>query len=432
MAACGLANCATSGDHGHLLRYLFGLPEVPNLDPEGSWLHLFLKDLEPVPGEPAGAAAQVRIHRLTSANNMSLQSRLDAIAQVAIALGLHDGDGTLDDFGGTDWTAVADVITGATSPAVKPDDWDGDVRNLGPLHDPFIRALQATRATVRAANLASGHHALLPSYERTFPVVHCWVATTPPSGAPASPTDGFEVDDVAWEAGHLLLLDHTNGLHDEPTIPADAAQVQWGRDVGLQMPGASAREHLVQAQRLLHVEGEYGRAVAQACSGLEILCTAVLSAVLWDEAYDARTDDAINGAVERLASGTPLAAAQKHLPHFLGGDWSSPSGPWQQFRSEASGLRNRIVHGGHDPSRQTAVGAIELADAAQVFVLDRLADRAATYPRAAHLLVGTDGLERRGLFVGKVRRFFAETAQNEPDYRADFSNWHRMLTTLIA
>ena len=429
---CGMADCDEQGNHGHLRRFLFGLPEVPNLDPDSSWLHLYLTDLEPKADGPAGAAAKVRIHRLSSPTDPTLQSRLDAILQVASELGLHEGDRTLGDVGSTTWTAVADVITGVTSPAAEPDGWDGDVRNLGPLHDPFIRALQATRATVRAANLASSRHAVLPTYERTFPVVHCWTATTPLSGSEPSQTAGWDVDELRWEDGHLLLLEHANGLPDEPTTPDDAAQDQWGRDVGLQMPGASAREHLIHAQRLLHVEGEYGRAVVHACSGLEILCTAVLSAVLWDEAYDVRTEEAFTGAIDKFKSGTPLAIAQKHLPHLLGGDWSSPSGSWQQFRAQAAGLRNRVVHGGYDPSRQEAIEGMELVDAAQLFVLNALADRANKFPRAAYLLVGIDGLQGRGLFVGKVRRFLDGPAQDEPDYRTDFSVWHHALTSSLA
>lgn len=239
---CGIADCDEPGDHGHLRRFLFGLPEVPDLDPDGSWLHLYLTDLEPKGADgPAGAAAKVRIHRLSSPTDSTLQSRLDAILQVASELGLHEGGRTLGDIASTAWTAVADVITGVTSPAAEPDGWDGDVRNLGPLHDPFIRALQATRATVRAANLASSHHAVLPTYERTFPVVHCWTATTPPSSSEPSQADGWDVDDLQWEDGHLLLLEHANGLPNEPTTPDSTAQDQWGRDVGLQMPELSPR-----------------------------------------------------------------------------------------------------------------------------------------------------------------------------------------------
>lgn len=74
---------------------------------------------------------------------------------------------------------------------------------------------------------------------------------------------------------------------------------------------------------------------------------------------------------------------------------------------EVSRLRNRVVHGGYQPSEADTVAALLVEKAIEPYVLQLLsADQNRTkYPLTlAMMLGGPPGLEKLGLYTGKVKR----------------------------
>ena len=116
-----------------------------------------------------------------------------------------------------------------------------------------------------------------------------------------------------------------------------------------------------------------------------------------------------------------------HLLPRLKGDWASANSPWQLWRSKGSGLRNRIVHAGYQPERAEAQEVLDSVDILQSFIFDRLSAQAAKYPRVTLMLVTRAGLESRGLYRGKVKRFDENRATAGPSWLEQFGPWHQRL-----
>ena len=180
----------------------------------------------------------------------------------------------------------------------------------------------------------------------------------------------------------------------------------------------------------MHVDGEYGAAVVSAATGMEVLSDALLSALLWEEHImsGGEIHHALSDASD-LFSGdvTPLKRAQTQTVSRLGGDWTSSASAWQVYRGGAAGLRNRIVHAGHQPKRQEAVAAYQQALDGQTFLLDLLAAKRSKYPRTCHIFLGSEGLQNRNLYSGKIKQFFEQAIPTEPPCSARFSVWHQRL-----
>jgi len=185
-----------------------------------------------------------------------------------------------------------------------------------------------------------------------------------------------------------------------------------------------AREQLIVAERLLHHEGEYAAATVAAATAVEVMTDSLLSALMWEEHLSNPGAPSAADAAAGFKEGKSAARAASELPRRLGGDWSSPGGPWQRWRSGGATLRNRVVHGGYQPTRAEAQGLIDLAHDFERFTLDRLTARANTYPRSALMLVARSGLEKRGRYNGRIKQFSEQVAPLEPSWSESFSAWH--------
>lgn len=66
----------------------------------------------------------------------------------------------------------------------------------------------------------------------------------------------------------------------------------------------------------------------------------------------------------------------------------------------------------------------------------RLIDRRNAYKRVTLMVLGKPGLERYGMWSGKIKRFAEEEADEEPRWDESFRAWHdeviRMRQTLSA
>ncbi|MEV7396387.1 hypothetical protein [Aeromicrobium sp. NPDC092404] len=418
--------CSLSADHVHLIRYIFRLPG-----------YLALPDATTVPAhypshDQDGAAdspivlSTIRQIELEADDDLTLSVRATALLMNKLGFDL-DIDSEESPFLKLQrWHSIADIITEDSSPDVPPEDWDGRPQHLGPRSDQFMRALDAVREVARSITLTGRRAPVLPSYERTPMMINFLTAVA--FGAdrkyPIPP-------DRSWEVAGLIHLAHLNfpgdGPDDETDSVVDQTIVHWRRCLEARMPGALAREKIVEAGRLLNREGEYGSAIVSACTGVEILCDALLSATLWETHFRDPSADGPDTAARHFGEETPLSRAARQLRPILGGDWNSSRSAWQHFRGEASALRNRFVHAGYSPSRAEVQRGIDHVDAVQDFLIGRLVAKANVYPRTTFLFAGVDGLTARDRYRGQIKKFIEQIAPREAGYIESFGAWHQSL-----
>lgn len=412
-----------------LVRFIFRLPSFVPL-PDGT----VVSRRYPRPsGEPEEQTpfALVRLHQV----ELPFDTKLPADMQAADAALSRIEHSTPSGIGAdhmpevTTWHTVADVITARESPDEPEDGWDGQPQNQTSRQDALMRALDAARSVVRAVRLTEQSRVVLPTYER-IPVMLLWMSAT-------GVDDGAGVrvpNDSDWQVAGIMMLEHTNISGAEITDLQEQQSLllqsrYWGYCLQAGSPAPLAREHLIEANRLLHHEGEYGRAVVAAATAVEVMTDSVLSALMWEEH---RTEPGAVGlaqAAESFEEGRSAYRVVSALAPRLGGDWASPDSAFQRWRSAGSRLRNRIVHGGYAPSRAEAQEAIALADQLQRFLFDRVSAQANRYPRVTLMFVAQSGLETRGLYAGQIRRFNEEQAPVEDSWIDSFAAWHQRLLT---
>lgn len=290
-----------------------------------------------------------------------------------------------------------------------------------------MRAVDAVRTLARAVRLCGQPRIILPSYEN-LPFI--WFRLHAPQenidGAIRIPPDS------EWVVAGPTLMEHTNIAGAEVTDPAAQQKLYeqssfWGHGLKVGNPALLAREQLIVAQRLLDHDGDYAAVTVAAATAVEVMIDSLLSVLMWEEhLHDPGAPSAVQAAVS-FGEGKSAARATSELPPRLGGDWSGPKSHWQRWRSGGATLRNRVVHGGYQPTRAEAQGMVDLAHAFQRFTYDRLTVKAKTYPRSTLMLVARSGLERRGRYNGDIKRFDENEAPLEPSWSEGFSAWHSEL-----
>lgn len=421
-ADCALPGCGNHLPHAHLCKFLFRLPGALGVEDGTRVLQIYDPSSE---FEGAGTFAEVTIHQV------DMESDDDPTVLSNLAVSAVDGSGestraeTQAPMRIRRRHTVAAVVTPADSPSPIPNKWDGHIENLGPRHDAFMRALHAARAVARSASLhGQGISPILPTYERLPAMILMWDAVI------GDHVDVHALDDIEWQKTSIMQLEHRNLPGVEPVPMSGEALEFWAMQVGAGMPAVLARERFIEAQRLAHQEGEYGAAVMSAATGVEVLCDATLSALLWEECFKSEEKNwkrAMTHALGIYSDRTPLYRETKHIPPRLGGDWTSSASPWQAYRSGAAGLRNRVVHAGYEPGRQEALEAIQQAVETQKFLYSRLVHNAEEYPRCAIMFVGKEVLSDRGALNSRLAKFIDDVAPTEPSYIVNYSGWHRDL-----
>ena len=372
----------------------------------------------------------VTLHRFLTPVDVAAFTGMDQMFAAAQKLGLLDssvkrpGDAVLEqEIAGT----VADVVTSRYSPEPPPRGWKGHPADLGPHQDFLSRALGAIQPMIRAAKLAGDWHVIEPTYER-LPQMLLYFEGLLPFGSPLVP----EV--VDWQDPQLLQLEHTNFINGrwapdpERESYTEASHSYWMRSLASGTPAVAAREMSLESERMHREQGDYASGSILLWTGLEVLSDSFLSVMLWEQhLVDESQPGAVESARSHFRDSTAVQRARKELPRLLGGDWSSHASPWVRAHRDAYQLRNRIIHSGYRPTRAEAELARKSVDTVQRFLFDRLAGRASVFPRAAQLIVGTDGMERRGLSGGKFGRFITQRAQKEAPWLEAWATWHREL-----
>lgn len=174
------------------------------------------------------------------------------------------------------------------------------------------------------------------------------------------------------------------------------------------------------SDRALVIDGDASGAVISAAISSEVLLNTILLSMAWEEGLAA--SEAAGWFKENLPK-----RLRTYYSSRLGGSWdtynvTTPLGKWY---GELHRSRNRVVHTGHSPSMDEATAAVEARDAVEEFIVSRLVDRRNRYPRTVLMVAGIPGLQRRGVYSGKIQRFVEQQASSEPD-------WTMALTSFMA
>lgn len=183
-------------------------------------------------------------------------------------------------------------------------------------------------------------------------------------------------------------------------------------------PLALYSEKSLDAETALKKEGRFGDAVVHAQTSIEILLDALLALLVWEEG---KTPD--EAAAEEFQDAGFQKRVRTHFHTRLGGDWRTEGGDvLTRWAEHVAAMRHRVVHAGYRPTREEARLAVAVAGEVEKFVRHRVIDRRNTYPRTALLMLGRPGLERAGVWAGRIQRF-AERADSEPPWIESFASW---------
>jgi hypothetical protein len=173
-------------------------------------------------------------------------------------------------------------------------------------------------------------------------------------------------------------------------------------------------EFLRETKVALEVDGDYRAAVVFAATACEVLLDELLSHMLWEEGQ--RPEDAA-----AVFNSWLTARVKSQFQPRLGGVWSTEkSGPVQRWSRDVAAVRNRIVHGGYEPTLDEARVAGDAARELETHLADRFASRVSTYPRTAVRFLGP-GLRRRGKWTKRLEALVSDP--DEVPWAETFARW---------
>ncbi len=188
-------------------------------------------------------------------------------------------------------------------------------------------------------------------------------------------------------------------------------------------PFLMARELMDDAIRSLRIDGEPRQAAISAGSGCESLFDELLCCMLWEDGE--RPEDWSKFFSQSLAR----RVTSSEYSGRLSGSWSvdddGPVGLW--FR-EVRALRNRVVHGGDEPSTGEAATAVLAAKNLFNFATQLLRKAVAKYPRTAWMAVGP-ALSKPAVKLHAGPLF---NDSREPAWRETARRWERVMHKGVA
>lgn len=330
----------------------------------------------------------------------------------------------------TEWTVV-EALTPWDSPDPIPEaDLDHPTR-WRPRADAFTRCLYAARQVVRAYRQATQAACGLPTYVSAIsPALVYSAAGVRQTGVHDGSVKLIRPTQDVWDGPDLMLLDHAT-LADPFSGPDFDGNVEmrfwhWYSEEARGNPLNLWRERWIEARRAHEVLGEEGQAVILANTSIEVMLDVILALLMWEGGLD------VQEAAPAFEEGKVLRRVTRELAPRLGGDWSTDRGIVGAWFRSAYRLRHRVVHSGYSPSPSEAADALEAALGLQRFVMDRIAERRTTYPRAALMTLAEEGLRRRHLWSGQIRRFAQEVAPTEENWRDSYAAWYQELVATLA
>lgn len=325
------------------------------------------------------------------------------------------------------WTTSRYTIVEAFTSFDSPDERGdaGRARGFGPRQDAFMRCLGFVDHWARAYRLASGAATERITYERIPPTVFASRVT----GTLPAPD---ELDDMKFEEllakpwddrEGLLMLEHANFLGVAPRhIGPDVvtATRSWERMLYHGHPMAVWCERRHESMNALR-HGDLGLVVSLAYTAGEVLLDGILTMLLWEEGLtpDLAAEQFTDSVVRRC---------QTRLAPRLGGNWhANRHGPVKQWADDCLKPRGRVVHGGYEPRYREAEEAIVALSALESHVFSRIAEKRNVFKRTALMTLGQEGLERRGMWRGQIRKFHEDEAEGEAPWLNTLSAWNHGL-----
>jgi hypothetical protein len=163
------------------------------------------------------------------------------------------------------------------------------------------------------------------------------------------------------------------------------------------------------AYRYFHLDGDYAAAAIAIHTAGEVFFDALLLRMMWEELYFQRSVATAADVAKLLFDSSLRGRLRTQYPRRLDGGWDpeQQGHPLWKWEMEVSRLRNRVAHGGYYPSEAETIAAFLAERAIEPYVLQLLStDQNRTkYPLTlAMMLGGQPGLEKLGLYTGKVKR----------------------------
>lgn len=219
-----------------------------------------------------------------------------------------------------------------------------------------------------------------------------------------------------------LFLPSVTGIHalvPHPVLPSEALDVLRVA-LNVLVPGgapfATYSELRNESWVQLHHEGNLRLAgLATGVCG-EVFLDTVLLHLLWE--VGATPEEAARVFERNRHKARVLA--QYH--EKLGGCWTDKGdGPIASYLQRVVNLRNRIAHGGHEPSAGDVESAQDAMMSLESFVAERVLENVARYPLTAFSLFGIDGLRSRGRYSRKTEAAIQSRAPL--DWEGAFARW---------
>ncbi len=179
------------------------------------------------------------------------------------------------------------------------------------------------------------------------------------------------------------------------------------------------------AYQALEIDGDYRSAVTALHTSGEVMFDALLLMMAWEEGLDPKV--AAHWFEARLAK-----RLRTHYATRIGGDWQSQRedsviGRWLR---RVSYLRNRVAHAGYVPTEAETREAMRSHSEVQDFIKEKLSGKLGTYPRTALFILGTPGLERRGLYSDELRLLVERAHATEGEWLSSFRRWADEVTQI--
>jgi len=225
----------------------------------------------------------------------------------------------------------------------------------------------------------------------------------------------------------LLHMNLYREVRDEELTPHRLKRLAMGlRQQGHRGFVTDYLELVRETQVALSDDGSYRAAVLFSATSCEVLLDNLLAHMLWEEAK--RPEDASSYYDSPTAGIT--ARVKRHFHTRIGGRWSVDTpGPLHDWFTQVAGLRNRVSHGGYEPTLTEAQAAAGVAGALAAHLGDLVADAAGRYPRTALALPGEAGLHRRGKWSRRLER--VREKPQEVDWIPTFARWRTAMQRAV-
>ncbi len=285
--------------------------------------------------------------------------------------------------------------------------------------DPLSRCIHVLTAFHRAYRVAARKHVPELTYERLHPVVMWFRKPAADPGARPEP------------AGILFLNNNNIPVEEITPLSNDDIEHLSQRHVRAVAgdPFSVYAERRLEAEMEAWTNGRPRESVVQAAIAAEVLLGALLGLAMWEEHErgELTIDDAAGAFSQPLATRIKSQYSKR-----FGGKWFTDTDPIKGWQTDIADVRHRVVHAGYEPEKHQAYVALEVLQALERFIGDRLASRWKNYPRTAWLFLGSPGFKRRGNSKLRQAEEWADAQGEKPvDWVRDYQAWREQVNALV-